>query len=229
VVAAVFGGITFWRRIKGVYFSLITQAVLLAAFTLIDCQLPYTGGRVGMIQLTKLELLGHSFQMGSLYFLITGLLAISFLGCAWLVRSKFGKILTAIRDNENRVLALGYNTAMYKTFLFALSGGLAGLAGALYVSSLGNAGPDSFGIVFSIKILVMVAVGGRGTLVGAVLGALLVSLGEIYVNDMEPRVWPIVMGSLFIAVVLFLPEGIIGWLRKLPTLFHRLVAAKASA
>jgi urea transport system permease protein len=228
LVATLFGAAVFWRRIKGVYFSLITQAVLLATFTLIDCQLPYTGGRVGMTQLTELQLFGHKFPKESLglLLLITGILVVAFLGCAWLVHSKFGKILTAIRDNEYRVMALGYNTAVYKTFLFALSAALAGLAGALYVSALGNAGPDSFGIVFSIKIVVMVAVGGRGTLVGAVLGALLVSIGEVYVNDMQPAAWPIIMGSLFIAVVLFMPDGIVGSLHKLSAKLSKLLAAK---
>src|SRR5437870_8961853 len=105
---------------------------------------------------------------------MAGLLTACFLLSAWLVRTKFGKVLTAIRDNENRALALGYNTAMYKTFIFALSAALAGLAGALYVAGLGTAGPDCLGIAFSIEIVILVAVGGRGTLFGAILGAVLV-------------------------------------------------------
>ena len=166
VVAAVFGFITFRRRIKGVFFSLVTQALLLAVFTVVYNQQPYTGGVVGMNNLAKLQLFGHKFVGVSMYLLTTIVTVVCFLGCAALIGSKFGKILTAIRDSEYRVLALGYNTAMYKTFVFALAGGLAGLAGALYVSSLGTAGPDRFGIRFSIEIVVFVAVGGRGTLVG---------------------------------------------------------------
>ena len=169
LVASLFGMVTFRMRVKGVYFSLITQALLLAVFTLIDNQQPYTGGRVGMNGLPRLELFGHTFQNVDLYCLITATLVICFLLCAVLVGSKFGRILTAIRDNENRVLALGYNTAMYKTFVFGLAGGLAGLAGALYVSALRTAGPDRFAIPFSIEVVIMVAVGGRGTLVGAVI------------------------------------------------------------
>ncbi len=221
LVAGLFGAVTFWRRIKGVYFSLITQALLLAVFTLIDNQQPYTGGRVGMNYLARLQLFGVTFDMEKLFYLVTGVLVVVFLACWWLMGSKFGKLLTAIRDNEYRVMALGYNTAMYKTFTFALAGAIAGLAGALYAATIRTAGPDRFGAVASIEIVIMVAVGGRGTLVGAVLGALLVSAGESLFSDVrlgesDIQIWPIVMGALFIAVVLFMPEGIIGWCRALP-------------
>jgi urea transport system permease protein len=226
LVATLFGLVTFRLRVKGVYFSLITQALLLAVFTLIDNQQPYTGGRVGMTYLAKLELFGHKFQMASLYYLITGTLIGCFLGCALLVRSKLGRLLTAIRDNEYRVLALGYNTAMYKTFILALAGGLAGLAGALYVSAMGTAGPDRFGIAFSIEVVIMVAVGGRGTLIGAILGAVLVNLAGTYINNEYKEAWQIILGSLFIAVVLFLPEGVVGWVRRQAAWLQKLTARK---
>jgi urea transport system permease protein len=214
-VAALFGAVTFWRRIKGVYFALITQALVLAMFLFIRSQQPYTGGVVGMTYLAKLELFGHRFTSIELYYLITGTLVVCFLGCLALVRSKFGRILTAIRDSEYRVLALGYNTATYKTFIFALAGALAGLAGALYVSAMGTAGPDRFSIAFSIEVVIFVAVGGRGTLIGPVLGALLVNFTNTYVNDNYKEKWPIILGALFIFVVLLLPEGIVGGLNKL--------------
>jgi urea transport system permease protein len=215
LVAFLFGAVVFWRGIKGVYFALITQGLLLAVFTFVDTQIAYCGGRVGMTYLTYLELFGHTFKMESLYYLVTGILVVAFILCAWLMNSKLGRILTAIRDNENRVLALGYNTAMYKTFIFTLAGTLAGIAGALYVSVLGTAGPDRFGIVFSIEVVIMVAVGGRGTLVGAVLGAVLVSLAETYIGDIWRELWQITEGLLFIFVVLLMPEGIIGVIPKL--------------
>ena len=142
VFGAVFGYFTFLRRIKGVYFSLITQALLLAFFTLTDNNLPITGGRVGMPYLPRLKLFGHEFQMVGQYFLTVGILCVCFLVSLAMMRSKFGKVLTAIRDSEYRVLALGYNTAMYKTFIFAYAAGMAGIAGALYVASLRTAGPD---------------------------------------------------------------------------------------
>jgi urea transport system permease protein len=226
LVATVFGLVTFRLGIKGVYFSLVTQALLLAVFVLVDNNQPYTGGRVGMTYLDKLELFGHKFEMVSMYLLITSVLVAAFIGCALLMGSKFGKILTAIRDNENRVKALGYNTAMYKTFIFALAGGLAGLAGALYVSALRTAGPDRLSIAASIEVVIMVAVGGRGTLVGAILGAVLVNFSETYINNMSRETWPIILGSLFIAVVVFLPEGVVGTLYKLPERVRKIVRSQ---
>lgn len=210
LVAFAFGAITFRLRIKGVYFSLVTQALVLAVFTLIVNQQSYTGGVVGMRDIAKLELFGHKFQMLGLYYLTTGILVICFLACLVLMRSKFGRVVTAIRDNENRVLALGYNTAMYKTFVFSLAAGLSALAGMLYVASQGTAGPDRFGIEFSIEVVIMVAVGGRGTLFGAVIGAVLVNLGATYINNEFENAWRFMLGALFIGIVVFLPNGIVG-------------------
>lgn len=224
VVAALFGFITFRRRIKGVFFSLVTQALVMVVFTIVYNQQPYTGGVVGLNNLAKLEMFGHRFVGPSLYFLVTGVTIVCFLACAALIGSKFGKILTAIRDSEYRVLALGYNTAMYKTFIFALAGGLAGLAGALYVSATGTAGPDRFDIAFSIEIVVFVAVGGRGTLVGAILGAILVNWANTYINNTYKEKWPYVLGGLFILVTVFLPEGIVGGLLKLARWLRRVTS-----
>jgi urea transport system permease protein len=221
VVAALFGLLTFRLRIRDVFFSLVTQALVLAVFTFVVNQQPYTGGVVGMTYLAKLELFGHRFVMADMYYLTAGILVACYLLCAALVGSKFGKVLTAIRDNEYRVLALGYNTAMYKTFVFALAGALAGLAGALYVAANGTAGPEHLGIAFSIEIVILVAVGGRGTLIGAILGAILVRLTNTYVNDEWGSAWPFVLGGLFILVTVFLPEGIVGALRKLLTRLSR--------
>ena len=121
LVAAVFGFVTFRLRIKGVYFSLITQALILALYLVVIRTLPYTGGDVGMVDLNQLTLFGYRFQEDYyLYFFIAGILIACFLGCAVLMNSKFGQLLTAIRDNENRVMALGCNPALYKTFIFTL-------------------------------------------------------------------------------------------------------------
>ena len=217
VIAGLFGLVVFARRIKGVYFSLITQALVFAVFQFVVCQQPYTGGVVGMTKLAKLELFGQRFTGMSMYLLVTGCLAVCLLACWWLVHSKFGRLLTAIRDSETRVLALGYNVARYKTFAYALAGGIAGLAGALYVSALGTTGPDVLGITFSIEIVIMVAVGGRGTLVGAILGAVLVGLANTLISNQFKDTWPILLGGLFVLVVVFLPNGIFG--------FFRLIAA----
>src|SRR5919201_2668524 len=176
-----------------------------------------------MTYLAKLELFGHRFVMADMYYLIAGVLVACFLGCAWLVSGKVGKVLTAIRDSENRLLALGYNTALYKAFVFALAGGLAGLAGALYVAANGTCGPEHFGIAYSIEVVILVAVGGRGTLVGAILGAILVRFANTYINDQSKAAWPIILGGLFIGVVVFMPDGIVGTLRRLPARLQKLV------
>ena len=235
IAAAAFGYVTFRRRIKGVYFALITQALVLAAFTFVVNQQPYTGGVVGMTRLAKLEMFGVRFHMGSLYYLVAFVLSVCFLGSLLLVRSKFGKVLTGIRDSEYRVLALGYDTAIYKTFVFALAGGMAGLAGGLYVAGLGTTGPDVLSIAFSIQVVVLVAVGGRGRLIGAVIGAVLVSFAETYINDnyneffreyLHGEGWPLLLGGLFVVVVVFLPDGIVGGLDKLAARLRRLVSMR---
>jgi urea transport system permease protein len=209
--AAGFGFITFRLRIKGVYFSLITQALILTLYLIVIRQLPYTGGHVGMGTLNKLDIFGYRFGDDlHLYFLIAAILVVSYIGCAILMNSKFGQLLTAIRDNENRVMALGYNPALYKTFIFTLSSALAGLAGALYVSANHSVGPKFLQIDFSILAVIWVAVGGRGTLVGAILGAYLVEFGKILISEQWPFVWTMILGALFILVVLVLPTGIMG-------------------
>jgi urea transport system permease protein len=216
LVAGVFGFITFRLRIKGVYFSLITQALIMALYLLVIRNLPYTGGDVGMVNLNRLTLFGYKFQEDFyLYLFIVGILIVCYLGCALLMSSKFGRLLTAIRDNETRVMALGYNPALYKTFIFTLSGAMAGLAGALYVSANHAAGPKFLQIDFSVVAVIWVAVGGRGTLVGAILGAYLVEFGKILISEQWPFVWTMILGALFITVVLFLPDGIVGLLRNI--------------
>ncbi|GIW78459.1 MAG: hypothetical protein KatS3mg105_0266 [Gemmatales bacterium] len=204
------------KRISGVYFALVTQALLLAVFYLIRNQQRFTGGVVGIKHLSDLELFGQAFNLNrdirSLCFLVSGVLVTCYLACSLLVNSKFGRILTAIRDNENRVLALGYNTAIYKTFVFALAGGLAGLAGGLFVVANGSAGwgPTFLEIPFSIVAVIWVAVGGRGTLLGALVGALLVNFAENLITSAFPGdFWPIILGLLFIGVVLFVHRGLV--------------------
>src|SRR5262249_27758610 len=154
----------------------------LACFILVRNQQRFTGGVVGIKDLADFELFGQKFDLyrniHALNYLVAGVLTASFLACAWLLRTKFGKLLTAIRDNENRVLALGYNTAWYKTVLFAFAGALAGLAGGLYVVTNELCGPTYLSIAFSIEAVIWVAVGGRGTLYGAIVGALLVGFSQ---------------------------------------------------
>jgi urea transport system permease protein len=215
VVALIFGWFTFRLRVKGVFFSLVTQALVLAVYLLIANTQPYTGGVVGMRDIAKLELFGYKFNFVSYFYLTTAMLILCFLLCMALIKSKFGKVLTAIRDSEFRVQALGYNTVMYKTFVFAFAAALAGLAGGLYVASQGTAGQDRFSIAFSIEIVIWVAVGGRGTLYGAVLGAILVNWANTRINNDFPEYWRFILGFIFIGTVVFLPNGLIGGAKSL--------------
>jgi urea transport system permease protein len=219
-------------RIHGVYFSLITQAVLLAVFTLINNQQRVTGGKVGIQNIAELQLpelqpflqflsdlFGREVEVEDpseryagareIYYFIASVLLGCLALCALLVRTKFGKLLTAIRDNENRVLALGYNTALYKTFVFTLAGGLAGLAGGLFAAANGRAHPDYLSIANSIVAVIWVAVGGRGGLLGAVLGAILVGWANSFITSALPDYWEIVLGAIFLLVVIFLPRGLV--------------------
>jgi urea transport system permease protein len=231
IFATLFGLVTFRLRIRGVYFSLITQALLLAVFTLVDNQQPYTGGRVGIKDLADLKILGFTFNsyknhVHELYWLVAGVLFVCFLACSWLVSTKFGRVLTAIRDNENRVRALGYNPARYQTFVFAFAAGLSGLAGVLYVAANQLCGPGYLDIAFSIEVVIFVAVGGRGTLFGALLGAVLVQLAKTHLSEAKPEAWPIILGLLFIGIVVFLPDGVLGLLRRLGNRLGALGGAK---
>ena len=259
LVAGLFGWMVFRRRIKGVYFSLITQALVYAMFTLISNQRSYTGGVDGQPGLPALELFGFEFKNREhLNLLITVMLCLFGVLSYMIVHSKFGKILTAVRDNEFRVQALGYDTAMYKTFIFAFAGLMAGVAGALYVCSIRSIGPDRFSIEESILVVVFVAGGGRGTLFGPILGALVIGFGQDKISSLGEtaipadllrwlnleddivsgvgtwftlnftRLWPILLGSLFIGIVLFLPDGIVGGIVRLTSWAKRFVASTLS-
>jgi urea ABC transporter permease protein UrtC len=213
LVAGLFGWVIFRLRVRGVYFALVTQALLMAVFLLVRNQQRFTGGVVGIKDMSSLELFGQSFDAAehvrATVYLVAAALVISYLLCGLLVRSKFGKVLAAIRDNENRVLALGYNTTLYKTFLFAFAGLLAGLSGGLYVLA-NHPVCDSYylSVEFSIAAVIWVAVGGRGLLAGGVLGALLIGFGQYYIQSALPDSWPIALGLLFVITVLFLPQGV---------------------
>src|SRR5262249_15960154 len=145
---------------------------------------------------------GHSLAAGetktALYMVTVIALGLSFLLCRWLVGSRFGRLLVALRDDETRVRFAGYDPVLIKVLVFAVSAGLAGLAGILFVPQVGIISPAALGIVPSIEIVIWVAVGGRGTLVGAVLGALIVNLGKSSISTAYPDIWQLIMGALFV-------------------------------
>nr|WP_202820017.1 urea ABC transporter permease subunit UrtC [Calderihabitans maritimus] len=217
MVAAIIGFVIFRSRIRGVYFSILTQALALVITILLVGQQPYTGGTNGITNFSTI--LGFSLSDTStqttLYFITVICLACVYILCRWLTGSRFGRILIAIRDAEARVRFCGYNTVMFKVFTFALSAGLAGLGGALFVPQVGIISPAMIGVVPSIEMVIWVAVGGRGTLIGAILGALIVNGAKSYLSESFPDAWLYLQGLLFIAVILLVSGGVMGIFKKL--------------
>lgn len=212
VFAALFGFLTFRSRIRGVYVSILTQALAFAAWLLFNRNETALGGTNGLTDFKTI--LGHSLlspgaQRG-LYIVTALCLVLSILVCMGLTRSKFGKILRAVRDTESRLRFLGYSTTGYKVAAFSIAGMLSGVAGALYVPQVGIITPNQIGVLPSLEVVVWVAVGGRGTLFGPVLGAILVNAGRSFLTAQYPELWPFVLGGLFVGVVLLFPEGLFG-------------------
>ncbi len=210
--AFVFGYFAFRSRIKGVYFAIITQAMTYALMLLFFRNNTGFGGNNGLTDFKRI--LGYSLQepytkMG--LFMITALvLFLSYVISRYIVKSKLGRVLTAIRDVESRVMFSGYNTLHYKLFIWTVSAFLCGLAGALYVPQVGIINPSEMQPANSIEMAIWVAVGGRGTLVGALLGAGLVNVAKSWFTVAAPDYWLYFLGVLFIVVTLFLPKGFIG-------------------
>ena len=215
VAAAALAFFVFRRRVGGAYFAIITQALALAATTFIISQQPYTGGFNGLTSFTSV--LGFSLAdphtQLALYWLSLAVLALTLTAMRVLLASHFGKVLLAIRDGENRVRFLGYNPLPFKVIAFGIAGVLAGLSGALVTLDLGVISPAMFGVVPSIEMVIWVAVGGRGSLLGAILGTLLVNFGKDFVSSAFPEYWLYAMGALFIIVVTVAPQGIMGLVR----------------
>lgn len=154
--------------------------------------------------------------MRGLYLVTAVVLVLVFLFARWLVSTRSGRVLVAIRDGETRFRFLGYNSTLFKVAVFALSAGLAGLAGILYVPQVGIISPSSMGILPSVEMAIWVAIGGRGTLIGAIVGALVVNFAKTYLSETFPSIWLYFQGALFIGVVLLFPQGVVGLIGKLP-------------
>ncbi len=217
ILGALVGFAAFRSRIKGVFFSILSQALALVMVTLFIGQQGYTGGTNGMTNFKTflgIDLNSLAATRGFYWFTVAVLIAVYF-ACRALVNGKVGKILVAIRDGENRARFIGYNPVAYQTFVYAFSAFLAGLAGMLFVLQEGLITPLKMDIVMSIKMVLWVAIGGRATLIGAIVGTLLVNGGETLLSEQYPESWSYMLGFSFIAAVLFLPEGVIGWWRKI--------------
>lgn len=226
LLAFIIGYAMFRRRVGGVYFAIITQAVALILTVLIVGQQGYTGGVNGMTDLKTI--LGWDTRTDSakylLYYLTVFLLLGSILVCAWIQKSKLGTLLLAMRDKEDRVRFSGYDVAMFRVFAFCFAALLSAIGGAMFTLQVGFMSPSLVGIVPSIEMVIYAAVGGRMSLVGAVYGALLVNFGKTFFSETFPDVWLFLMAGMFLSVVLAFPDGLAGvytqrvkpwWLRRL--------------
>ena len=216
LLAFVFGFFAFRSRIKGVYFSIITQAMTYAAMLLFFRNETGFGGNNGFTDFKRI--LGVPIATPSMrmtLFVITGGTLIGFFVMArWLVGSKFGRVLQAIRDAETRVMFTGYDPLRYKLAIWVISAVMCGIAGALYVPQVGIINPGEMSPAASIEIAIWAAVGGRGTLIGPIIGAFFVNFAKSWFTQAFPEFWLYFLGALFIAVTIFLPQGIIGLLRR---------------
>jgi urea transport system permease protein len=215
LLAGSFGFMLFRSRIQGVYFSIITQALTAIFALLLVGQQRLINGTNGITEMRMIfgNRIGDHNTVVGLYIATVLVLGAVYLGCRVLVNSRVGRLLVAIRDDENRVRFMGYNTVLIKTLIFALAAGIAGLAGVLLVPQVGIISPKQLDIVASIEIVIWVAVGGRGTLIGAIIGTVLVNSGKSVISTWNADIWQLIMGLLFVGVVLLFPKGIVGSLK----------------
>lgn len=223
LIAYVFGFLAFRSRIKGVYFSILTQALTYGASLMFFRNNLLLGGNNGFTDFKFIlgyDLLSPITQRG--LFVVTAIVLIAvYVGCRWLSRTKFGLVQQAIRDGENRVLFSGYATAHYKLFVFVLAAVIASIGGALYVPQVGIINPSEMTTEKSLEAVVWVAVGGRGTLIGPIVGAISINALKSYATRAFPDLWLIILGGLFVFMVLFLPGGIVSIPSRLKALWQK--------
>jgi urea transport system permease protein len=211
IIAYIFGFLAFRSRIKGVYFSILTQALTYAASIMFFRNNLLLGGNNGFTDFKFI--LGYSLAAPAtsrgLYIATAITVLLAYLFCRWLSRTKFGLVQQAIRDGENRVLFSGYATAHFKLFIFVVAALIAAVGGALYTPQVGIINPGEMQADKSLEAVVWVAVGGRGTLLGPILGAISINWLKSWATRAYPDLWLIILGGLFILVVLFLPGGLV--------------------
>lgn len=226
VLAAVLGFFVFHSRIKGVYFSIITQALTWAAYSLFVANSKYTGGNNGITDFSSIygSTRGAANKGNLLLMFYTALVFLILVYClaAFLVQSKFGKLLIAIRDGENRTYFSGYCVNNYKNFIYTLSAVLTAVGGALFVNFNGSITPSQMTIAYSINMVIWVAVGGRGTIIGAVIGAFFINLCEYNLSSGSlASIWQYIIGAIFCITILFFKGGIVGIVREqIPEWIH---------
>jgi urea transport system permease protein len=218
LIAFIIGWALFRRRVSGVYFAIITQAIALILSLGIDGNQGYTGGRNGITDLRTLcgwDIRSESAQQ-TLYIISCVLLFTVALSAKYIINTRLGRVLVAIRDREDRVRFSGYDVAMIRTFVFTFAAAISGLGGALFVLQVGFMSPSIIGIIPSIEMVIFTAVGGRLSVLGAILGCLIVNLGKTTFSEAYPDLWLYLMGGTFISVVMFFPNGLAGMMEKFP-------------
>jgi len=227
-VAGIFGYLAFRSRIRGVYFSILTQALTYAACLLFFRNSLLLGGNNGFTDFKFI--LGHDIRepatQRSLFIVSGVMLLLVYLFCKWLTKTKFGKVQRAIRDSENRVMFSGYSTANFKLFIFVLASIIASLAGVLYVPQVGIINPSEMSTDKSLEAVVWVAVGGRGTLIGPIIGAFAVNAMKSWATRAYPDLWLLFLGTMFILVTVFMPKGIVGLPAQLRGVYQKITAKK---
>jgi urea transport system permease protein len=228
VISGLFGYLAFRSRIRGVYFSILTQALTYAACLLFFRNSLLLGGNNGFTDFKFMlgyDLREPATQRG--LFIATGITLLTiYLLCKWLTRTRLGLVQRAIRDSENRVLFSGYSTANFKLFIFVLAAIIASIAGVLYVPQVGIINPSEMATDKSLEAVVWVAVGGRGTLIGPVIGAFTVNAMKSWATRAYPDLWLLILGNMFILVTVFMPKGIVGLPAQLRGAYQKLIAKK---
>lgn len=220
-IAAAIGYFLFSANVRDSYFVLVTLAISTIVYVIANSQSDLTGGFNGMfVERVTFPLPGGAELSLSgdlaVYYVVFAFTLLAYLGFRFLQWSPFGRVLVSIRENEDRTRALGYNTALYKTVAFAISGAVAALAGSLYATDAGFVSPSLGGVLFSTSVVVWVAVGGRDYFVGALIGAIGISVLSNALNSLIPEYWQLLLGLLFVLVIVFFRRGLIGSLLQVP-------------
>ena len=210
IVGGLLGYLVFRNRIRGVYFSILTQAATIVFFNFFNGQQKLFNGTNGLTDFKTILGADVDAYQFTFYILTIITLVLAYALCRWLTSGRFGNLLVAIRDDENRLRFSGYNPTGFKVVVFAVSAALAGIGGAFYTIQTGRVSPQLMDIGFSIEMVIWVAAGGRATLVGAILGTLLVNFAKSILSEQFPEVWLFFQGALFLLVVTVLPDGIVG-------------------
>lgn len=210
IIGGLLGYLVFRNRIRGVYFSILTQAATIVFFNFFNGQQKLFNGTNGLTDFKTILGADVGAYQFTFYILTIITLVLAYALCRWLTNGRFGNLLVAIRDDENRLRFSGYNPTGFKVVVFAVSAALAGIGGAFYTIQTGRVSPQLMDIGFSIEMVIWVAAGGRATLVGAILGTLLVNFAKSILSEQFPEVWLFFQGALFLLVVTVLPDGIVG-------------------